>query len=307
MNIGIIGNGFVGAATKLFKCSHVKAYVYDILPEKCDPIGLTFSEMLNQIDIVFICLPTPMSTSGECHTAIIEKVINDIRQSSVKRVTPHIILRSTVPPGVCERLSVHHMPEFLTEKNWKSDFENTGEWIVGLNHAADDCDHLKKLMELLLLLAKKNGNIQHNNVTFCTTRESEMVKYVRNAFLATKVSFFNEMEEFCCKSDIDFEKVRKMTVSDNRIGESHTKVPGIDGNRGFAGTCLPKDAHSLLHEMQKIPMTSFILENVLKRNEECDRPQQEWKKDPRSYLSSLEGTPSSSPSPSPSPLPGPHQ
>ena len=78
MNIGIIGHGFVGAATKLFECNAIKALVYDILPEKCEPKGLSLDKLVNSVDIIFICLPTPMIESGECYLKIIEKVIEEI-------------------------------------------------------------------------------------------------------------------------------------------------------------------------------------------------------------------------------------
>ena len=103
-----------------------------------------------------------------------------------------------------------------------------------------------------------------------------MVKLFRNNFLSVKVSFCNEIEEFCNKIDVNYENVRKLAVLDDRIGESHTKVPGHDGRRGFGGTCFPKDTNNLKFEMEKNDMESYIIKNAVIRNEKVDRPEKDW-------------------------------
>lgn len=273
MNIGIIGHGFVGAATKLFECQSTNAFVYDIIPEKCIPKNISLVELVEKSDIIFICLPTPMKVDGQCYLDTIENVIKNIRNINNDM---HIILRSTVPPKTCRELGVHHMPEFLTEKNWEEDFRNCKEWVIGINQALDEWDTLIPIFRNLLTNAKEQGVIYSDSIQFCTTDESEMIKYVRNTFLATKVSFFNEMEEFCRLKGIDYNRVKDVVVLDERIGENHTQVPGFDGKRGFGGTCLPKDAHALLYEMEKIGQHSFILNSVVTRNETYDRVEKDW-------------------------------
>jgi UDP-glucose 6-dehydrogenase len=103
-----------------------------------------------------------------------------------------------------------------------------------------------------------------------------MVKMFRNCFLSTKVSFCNEMHQFCELKNINYENVRDLAANDNRILHSHTKVPGPDGKKGFGGTCFPKDTSSLRYEMRKVGMEPYILDSIIKRNEKIDRPEKDW-------------------------------
>ena len=75
-------------------------------------------------------------------------------------------------------------------------------------------------------------------------REAEMSKYVRNCFLATKVSFFNEIYTICQASNINYDNMIEGVKCDHRIGDSHCQVPGSDGKYGFGGTCFPKDLNA---------------------------------------------------------------
>ena len=109
--------------------------------------------------------------------------------------------------------------------------------------------------------------------------EAEMVKYVRNTFLATKISFFNEIYNFCGASNVSYETIIRQVSSDRRIGGSHTRVPGPDGKRGFGGTCLPKDANSLQQQFIQKNVDCPILAAVVRRNEEIDRPELDWMED----------------------------
>ena len=79
MLIGIIGNGFVGKATQLFKCEKIDIYVYDIIPELCIPKGLQFEDLI-KCDLVFLCLPTPMNVDGSCYTKLLEDTINKLKK-----------------------------------------------------------------------------------------------------------------------------------------------------------------------------------------------------------------------------------
>ena len=75
---------------------------------------------------------------------------------------------------------------------------------------------------------------------------AEMIKYFTNSFLATKVSFANEMYDLCLKLNLDYDKVVEYSVLDKRIGNSHLNVPGPDGDLGFGGHCFPKDLSALI-------------------------------------------------------------
>ncbi len=273
MKIGIIGNGFVGKATRQLESSKIELAVYDIRPELCIPQGLTF-ESLKECEVIFICVPTPMEASGKCHLEIVESVL--FRLSTILDPAKNfVVLRSTVPPGTCDRLSCYFMPEFLTEKNYIQDFIDCSQWVFGLRGNEHDAIFQSKIAELFQYAVDEN-KIKHNVIFFRTNKEAEMIKYVRNCFLSTKISFCNEIEEFCYRKGIDYEQVRSFATLDARIGSSHSYVPGHDGRRGFGGTCFPKDTSSLLYQMEEIGMRSYIMKGVIERNNEVDRMEKDW-------------------------------
>jgi UDPglucose 6-dehydrogenase len=102
---------------------------------------------------------------------------------------------------------------------------------------------------------------------------------VRNCFLATKVSFFNGIEKFCGVNDVSYEFVRELVCLDERVGESHTEVPGPDGKRGFGGTCFPKDLNSLIYQMDQSNVDPMILSAANDQNNKVDRPEKDWEED----------------------------
>lgn len=265
--IGIIGNGFVGQATKIFENEKHKFLIYDIDSSKCEPKNLRLEDMLD-CKIIFICVPTPMNPDGSCCTRIVENVINDLREIKFKN---YIVVRSTVTPGFCQANNVNFMPEFLTEKNWRDDFYNCENWIVGKYDLDND------YFQDLLNQAMYDKKIKYNKMIVVSPTEGEMIKYTRNAFLATKISFFNEIEEICRNNYLNYNVIQHCTTLDNRICESHSMVPGYDGKRGFGGTCLPKDISSLRHFMKnKLGLSSYIIDAVCRRNDEKDRPEKDW-------------------------------
>lgn len=275
MRIGIIGNGFVGKATKILMSEKVHIMVYDIVPELCEPSGLTLEKLCNETDIIFISVPTPTNKDGSCHLSILNSVVSNIEKYSNLN-EKLVVVRSTVPPGTSDNLNCYFMPEFLTEKNFKKDFINNKNWIFGLKGTEQDKFFKEKVLDLINIsyLQKK---IKYNNVNFLLNSEAEMVKLFRNNFLALKVSFCNEIADFCSKKNIDYEKVRVQATDDDRIGTSHSKVPGPDGHNGFGGTCFPKDTKSLLNEMKIIDMKSYIISSMDERNDTVDRKEADWK------------------------------
>ena len=161
------------------------------------------------------------------------------------------------------------MPEFLTESNWEEDFRNPRDEYryVGLH---ENYYPLQRKINDLFYIASQAKAIAPCTICYCTTEESELIKYTRNAFLATKVSFFNEIEEYCTKMSIDYEMVRACAVLDKRIGDSHTKVPGPDGKWGFGGNCFRKDVASLLKQLESADMESYIIKAAITRNDKID-------------------------------------
>jgi len=268
IQVGVIGGGFVGSATSLLECEGVKVFTYDKDPDKSIPLGLNMKE-LACCSLIFVCVPTPANEDGSCDTSIVESVVEELKGYLVP--LENIIVRSTVPVGTCKRLGVNFMPEFLTEANWREDFVNNKDWILGINKGpfstAGSLDIFKALMDL----AYENNKIKSNIIHVVSTESAEAVKLARNSFLALKVSYFNELNEFCKKKDLNFETIAHCIGLDERIGHDHTEVPGPDGKRGFGGKCFPKDSESLLFQMRDCYMKSYILKACVDRNNQVDR------------------------------------
>ena len=250
--------------------------IYDIDPEKCSPPNITLADLAD-CRIIFIAVPTPSNSDGSCHLEIVRSVIENIRALDIRA---HIVIRSTVVIGTSDELDCYFMPEFLTEKNWMDDFYQCSNWIFGLRKTtAETNQDFVRAITALINYAQEEGNIKYNKITFVLNKEAEMIKYYRNTFLAIKVSYSNEIHEFCSKNNIDYETVRLIASEDKRIGSSHTAVPGPDGRLGFGGTCFPKDTHSLLHQFETAGIKSYILKSAVQRNNEHDRPESDWKND----------------------------
>lgn len=269
MKIGVIGAGFVGHAMTCVR-PYVEVIMWDIVPEKRTDKFMELEEFVNMVEIVFVAVPTPMKSTGECDLSIVESVVSSVKQ--VDNDKP-IILRSTVPPGTTERLGVSFMPEFLTERNWEQDFRNCNQWILG-SHDHQLLRQVKQMYELAYNGGL--GSVRNKQVIMMKPDEAEMVKYVKNCFLAAKVSFFNEMHAICEKLDVDYDMVRAAIADDHRIGPSHTQVPGPDGKHGYGGTCFPKDTNALSSLCKSHDIPSPVLDACIKRNETIDRPEKDW-------------------------------
>ena len=173
------------------------------------------------------------------------------------------------------------MPEFLTEKNFIQDFIHNKNWIFGMlnnnsNTNITNNEKFKITINQLIQYAYEEKKIAYNTVSFLTNKEAEMIKMFRNCYLSTKISFCNEMYDFCNLKDVNYENVRQIACNDERIMHSHTFVPGHDGKKGFGGTCFPKDTSSLRYEMIKSGMNPLVLNAIIERNETVDRIEKDW-------------------------------
>ena len=274
MNILIIGFGFVGKATYLLNNKDINIFVYDINLELCIPLEIVLEEYIKKVDLIFISLPTPLNIDGTCYTKLIDDVLKKIDHE-------YIIIRSTVPIGYCDSKNVFFMPEFLTEKKWKEDFINNKHWIFGMY---DNCSPSKKSIFMnritdLINLSYTNRSINYNDIIFCTNKEAELTKLVKNTFLATKVSYFNEIYDLTEKLNINYNRVIELVKSDERIGDTHMACPGHDGKKGYGGTCFPKDTNSMYYQMVGHGIDTHIFEANLYRNEIIDRPERDWLRD----------------------------
>ena len=273
MNIGIVGQGYVGTAVNEVFSKHYDVETYDLDIDKCSVDYL--EDLVELSNIIFVCVPTPMKKDGSCDTSIVEAVVKDINDMVVSRnVSGRIVaIKSTIPPGTtnrlnkeCKNISVIFNPEFLTEANFIDDFKNQNRIIIGGERPSTT--KLRQVYSLVFPNAKivKTGS-----------KTAEMDKYMTNTFLATKVSFANEMKMICDGLDIDYDKVVEYSTYDERLGKSHWAVPGPDGKLGFGGSCFPKDINALLDLANKFEIDVFTLDGAWETNLQV-RPEQDWKK-----------------------------
>lgn len=270
MNVGIIGQGFVGSAIREGLNKHHDTLTYDLDPDKCNS---THEEVCNNSEIVFICVPTPMRVDGSCDTRILENAINEVHLAcKPKAIFPIIVIKSTVPPGTTKRINekyndmaVLFSPEFLTEANSFKDFENQSRIIIGSHEdTKEEALKIKKMFKNVFLPL-------FTEIVIVDSKEAEMCKYFINCFLATKVTFANQMFQVCLDNDIDFKKVVNMSLLDKRIGKSHLSVPGPDGDLGFGGHCFPKDLAAMIYFGSKCSGDTSFLESVQQFNNKCRR------------------------------------
>ena len=263
MRIGIIGQGYVGGAIKMGFKEHYDIETYD----KFDLAKSTRSSIKRVVeftDVIFVCVPTPMRKDGTCYTGIVEEVIREINETADGHI---IVIKSTVPPGTTDRINAEYTnstvifnPEFLTEENFIEDFKNQSRIILG-----GDRKGTNKLRQIYSKVFPQATIVKTGSKT------AEMVKYFINCFLATKVSFANEMYSVCEQVGIDYDKVVEYATYDERLGKSHWAVPGPDEDFGFGGHCLPKDLSAIINEFK----TYGLLEAVEQVNDQI-RENRDW-------------------------------
>ena len=113
-------------------------------------------------------------------------------------------------------------------------------------------------------------------MVFCNNKEIELTKLIKNTFLSSKVSFFNEIYDLTKKININYNNVIDLIKYDERIGMTHMNCPGYDNKRGYGGTCFPKDTNSLYNQMIQNDVDAILIEANLYRNEIIDRPEKDW-------------------------------
>ena len=265
--VAIIGHGFVGKAVDYgFSNPKVEKRIFD-------PKYNTTSKDLQKLvewgpNLTFVCVPTPMSDNGDIDTSILDSVMDDI-----KDVKSLVVIKSTITPAVIDKYrsnNIVYNPEFLTEKSACEQFVNPDFHIFGGTEEA--CAKLDDYYE--------NYSLCTPCMTYYLNKaEASFVKYAINSFLATKVTFFNQLYDACNDyGQVNFNKIIKAVGADDRVSISHTKVPGFDGKQGYGGACFPKDTFAFSQFSDKLTLLRKAIEinnNYRSQYERDDREKEQ--------------------------------
>lgn len=298
MNITVIGTGYVGLVTgACFSKMGNKVYCVDIDEEKIKGLNnnvlpifepnldtivevsqkrgdLIFTtdikEALDNTDIIFIAVGTPLGENGSANLDYIFEAARDIANSITHDSL--VVVKSTVPVGTCfkvqeeiesilkendsqVKIKIASNPEFLKEGNAVDDCLRPDRIVIG----AEDGEVFEILKDLYSSFIQN-----HDRFILMDIKSAEMTKYVANAMLATKISFMNEMSHICEVTGANIQKVRLGIGSDRRIGYDF-----IYAGCGYGGSCFPKDVQSLINTAKRNGYEPRILQDV----EEVNRHQ----------------------------------
>lgn len=214
--------------------------------------------------IIFLALPTPPGEDGSADLSYVLGVADEL--GSLIEDYKVIIDKSTVPVGTAEKVAeavaknakvefdVVSNPEFLREGFAVDDFLKPDRVVIGTRS-----EKARKMLEELYKPYVRQGN----PIIFMDERSAELTKYAANAFLATKITFMNEIANFCEKVGADVDAVRSGIGSDSRIGKRFL-FPGI----GYGGSCFPKDVQALAKSGKEMGYDFQILDSVMRVNQE---------------------------------------
>jgi UDPglucose 6-dehydrogenase len=292
MKIAVVGTGYVGLVSgtcfaetgnevvcvdidesKVAAMKEGRIPIYephlDVLFERNIKAGrLTFTtnltEAIEEAALIFLALPTPPGEDGSADLSYVLGVAGQLGKS-IKNYKV-IIDKSTVPVGTAEKVhaavaehaqvdfDVVSNPEFLREGFAVDDFMKPDRVVIGCSSA-----RAEKLMNELYKPFVRQGN----PILFMDEKSAELTKYAANSFLATKITFMNEVANFCELVGADVDKVRRGMGTDTRIG-SRFLFPGI----GYGGSCFPKDVQALHRSGQEAKFEFGILTSVMRANED---------------------------------------
>lgn len=288
MNISIIGTGYVGLVTgACFAQLGHHVTCIDIDPDKIQKINKGISPIyeegldnlltankdritattdyhaLMNTDVTFLCVGTPSNKDGSLDISYLTEATTHIAQILKMKKTAHVmVVKSTVLPGTTQEIVLPLLeqhsgkkvgtniglamnPEFLKEGVAIQDFLKPDRIVIGLND-----EHSRKILRELY----KDFTCP---VLETTLSAAEMIKYASNAFLATKISFINEIGNMCKKLKIDTYTVAEGMGLDKRIGRAF-----LDSGIGWGGSCLPKDVDALIAWAKEINEPSRIIEQT---------------------------------------------
>ncbi len=271
MRITVVGTGYVGLITatcladagnhvvgldidreKVDHLNQGKSPIYepglhDLLTENLSTGRLRFTtesaEAIAHGRVIFIAVGTPPREDGSADTSVLEAIGRLIAETMTEPKI--VVVKSTVPVGTCDRLEAEMVsktrqplavvsnPEFLKEGTAVDDFLRPDRVVIG----AADPEAAETIRELYLPFVRNQRPI-----LVMTRSAAEMTKYAANCFLATRISFINEIANICERCGVDVDQVRTGMGTDSRIG-FHFLYPGA----GYGGSCFPKDVQALAH------------------------------------------------------------
>ncbi|MDB5199864.1 MAG: UDP-glucose 6-dehydrogenase [Chitinophagaceae bacterium] len=297
MKIAVIGTGYVGLVTgtcfaetgndvtcvdidenKVKKLSSGQITIYEpglekifVRNEKEGRLHFTTSleEGIEDAKIIFLALPTPTGGDGNADLKYILGVAKDLGRLLKKDDYKIIVDKSTVPVGTSDKVrntilqnaaeeiessfDIVSNPEFLREGVAVDDFMKPDRVVIGTSS-----EKAKKILGELYAPFVRQGN----PIIYMDEKSAELTKYAANSFLATKISFMNEIAQLCERVGADVDMVRKGIGSDERIGRRFL-FPGI----GYGGSCFPKDVKALEQSSREIDYDFKILKAVMQVNE----------------------------------------
>lgn len=259
MKVGVIGLGHVGQAMAELLAPHADLVTYDPQHHASYPV-----DELTDADFAVVCVGTPADVDGRCDLSHVNEAVQRVPAD-------RILVKSTIVPGTTDDLiertgkQICFSPEYVGETRYP-----VPEWPAGMHSVPFAI--FGGQPEIRRYFIDRFMPVLGPDKTYfqCTATEAELIKYMENAFLATKVTFVNEFFELCSVLGVDWNTVREGWLLDSRIGRSHSAV--FADQRGFGGRCLPKDVKAIVRHAAALGYGPELLEEVLRSNERFRAP-----------------------------------
>jgi len=256
--VAIVGYGYVGKGVYNFFKDNFETIFFDP-----NVPGSAKKSEINFCDLAVVAVPTPMGDDGSCDLSIIEETLGWLE-------TPLILIKSTIPPTTTQKLSektgkkICFSPEYMGEGGyfvpfWKyahpKDMKCHSFQIIG-----GDKETASNILDFFVRVMGPDAKF---SITDSTT--AELVKYMENAFIATKVTFCNEFYNLAKAFGVEYKELRELWLLDERMGRMFSAV--FPDKRGFEGKCLPKDVNAIAKASEKAGYDPKFIKAVLDSND----------------------------------------